>query len=95
MRVEFHVQHATRRVEFGDVGDHREHQAKIALGVGEQHGPQLLAQDGRPVEADADARHPMAGLSPGERPIGRTLSPPTSMVRKITGFPAACSRTSP
>ena len=48
------VEQAFRRLELGDLADHRELDVQIAPGGGAQQGPQLLAQHRRPVEPDAN-----------------------------------------
>src|SRR3546814_9032540 len=66
-------QQRLRRLELGDVADHREHDPETASGRGMQQGTQLAAQQGRAVEADADRApaHRRIRL-PAAAPVGRS-----------------------
>src|SRR3546814_2027099 len=70
-------QQRLRRLELGDVADHREHDPETASGRGMQQGTQLAAQQGRAVEADADRApaHRRIRL-PAAAPVGQHLVPP-------------------
>ena len=52
--LDLQIQNGAGRLELGALRDHREHDAQVAPGRRPQQRPQLLAQHGGPVEADAD-----------------------------------------
>src|SRR5262249_40662990 len=51
---ELPIDQGTRRLEFGYIGDHGQHDAKLAAGSGPEQRSDLRAEQGRAIERDAD-----------------------------------------